>query len=367
MTSIKLRTLFALLTGATLLTGCPDDEPTPSDTEGTGTGDDDGGTMPPTTMPPTTMPPTTDPTPGTDDTGTPMTDDTGTPMTDDGMTTETGTPMTDDGSSSSEGGSESEDTGTTGGMPGGEYGPCQADEDCLTGEICLFGPGGVTVCAEDMCGDAGDCGTPATGDATVTCSDLTGGGTNICWLDCIGGADCPDGMVCEADVCAWAPPAPPAICGTGAELAGCDEPAGGKMTAEDTLACDPAGNNFVFDIYEIDVTAGDCIFLSADNIGAGGPTGVAAADLIAFVVDANGDFTILDDELDCSDPTFGGDFGCPEGGATAASTGTMMIGIAQYGGAGCPDPAPYTLTLGVNGAEVDPGAPATQDQDTNCG
>jgi hypothetical protein len=114
MKNIQLRTLFAVLTGAVLLTGCPDDETTPSDTEGTGTGDDDGDTMPPTTMPPTTMPPTTDPTPGTDDTGTPMTDDTGTPMTDDGSSSDDGTPMTDDGSSSgssSEGGSESSSSG----------------------------------------------------------------------------------------------------------------------------------------------------------------------------------------------------------------------------------------------------------------
>jgi hypothetical protein len=368
MNTISSRMPLAVLLGMVFLTGCPDDE-TPADTDGTsnGTADDGDGDGSPTTTPPsTTMPPAT--TMGADTTGTPMTDD-GTPMTDDGMDT-TGTPTTDDGATTDTGGDTGEtgtESGDTGGMNVSEYGECQDDPDCVTGEICIFGPGGVTVCAEDMCGDAADCATPATGDAVVTCSALLGPDTdNICWLDCAGGVDCPDGMTCGGGTCAWPPPPPPAECGTGDALAECAETADGDMTVEDTLACDPADATFFLDVYELDVTAGDCIFVSADNIGAGGPTGVAAADLVAFVVDANGDFVILDDELDCSDPTFGGDFGCPEGGATAATTGTMTISIGQYGGAGCLDPAPYTLTIGVNGEAVDPGAPATQDQDTAC-
>lgn len=130
------------------------------------------------------------------------------------------------------------------------------------------------------------------------------------------------------------------------------------MTYGATLAC---GSALYYDIFEIDVTEGDCIYLRADNIDpVAGATGMEAADLRMFVVDANGDISSFDDEFDCTDPTFGGDFGCPEASVTASSTGTMSVLIAQYGGEGCPDAAPYSFNAEINGAEVDlSGGPAT--------
>lgn len=342
----SLRTALVVL----FLAGCADDGPAPAGTDGPGSTNAVAESS--TTAPaPTTMPPMT--------TGATDTTD-GTPMTDDGVDT-TGMPSTDTGMTT---GSET-GTGTTGDTAGDAYGPCVTDDDCLRGEICLVHPNGPTVCAQTACTEADDCGMPGTGDAFVTCSELLfPDERTYCWLDCTAAAACPDGMVCVTNVCGW--PAP-AICGSLAgSLTECDETAGGIMPIEGALACDPADLVFFFDIYEIDVNAGDCVFVSADNVGAEGPTGEPAANLVAYVVDEGGDVAIFDDELDCSDPTFGGDFGCPQGGATAVSTGTMQIGIAQHGGEGCPDPAPYTLTVGANGADVDPGAPAVRDQDALC-
>lgn len=57
----------------------------------------------------------------------------------------------------------------------------------------------VVVCGLD-CATACDCPPPgATGDATVTCGDLTGEGDDECYLSCANGETCPDGMVCRTD------------------------------------------------------------------------------------------------------------------------------------------------------------------------
>jgi hypothetical protein len=408
MKTIQFRTLFAVL-GTVLLTGCPDDETTPSDTEGTGTGDDDGGTMPPTTMPPTTMPPTTDPTPGTDDTGTPMTDDTGTPMTDDGMTTDDG-PMTDDGSSSSGGGSESTSSGEaleSSSSDTGAMATCPQESLSNTLPVTIVG---TTVGGEDAfilgCTDGNsteytyDFTAPVAGSYTFDTEGSAIDTILAVYESCDG-----NNLACNDDI---AYPAnlnsevavelaenqtvivvvdgynesgaftlnvtetvpPPEICAFGGvEMAACADTATGDMTVEDTLSCDETGapGFFFFDLYQIPVMAGDCVFVSADNIGAAGPTGATAADLVAYVVDqTSGDFFVFDDELPCTDPAFG-DYACPEGGVTATSDGTMLIGIGQYGGKGCPEGSPYTLTVGINGVDFDPGTPVTQDEPSDCG
>jgi hypothetical protein len=63
-----------------------------------------------------------------------------------------------------------------------------------------------TVCTSP-CGDATDCATPATGDATVVCA---GQGGDQCLLDCGNGETCPDGMECQSimafDRCVWPNP-----------------------------------------------------------------------------------------------------------------------------------------------------------------
>ncbi|MCX4246030.1 hypothetical protein [Paraliomyxa miuraensis] len=45
---------------------------------------------------------------------------------------------------------------------------------------------------------------PGTGDAVVTCEDVTGDDVSDCWIDCGGGATCPDGMSCFGGfICIW--------------------------------------------------------------------------------------------------------------------------------------------------------------------
>jgi|GEM_PF-1340005 len=55
------------------------------------------------------------------------------------------------------------------------------------------------------CTEAADCNpAPETGDAAVTCDDLTGDDMGNCFLDCSTGDSCPDGMICAFDqFCAW--------------------------------------------------------------------------------------------------------------------------------------------------------------------
>ena len=66
--------------------------------------------------------------------------------------------------------------------------PVPADLSGFDGGACSAGP----------CDDAADCGVPATGTATVVCTDLVPAAGNECALDCTAGV-CPDGMTCHAD------------------------------------------------------------------------------------------------------------------------------------------------------------------------
>jgi hypothetical protein len=111
----------------------------------------------------------------------------------------------------------------------------------------------------------------------------------------------------------------------------------------------------VWDLFEIEVSAGDCVWISADN-------GSGAADLLAMASDANGDFygmqpdfSQLDDETSCSQPPWDGDYGCPEASVVVENSGTFGIGVSQWGGDGCSDPASYTLRVAVNGANLSMG------------
>ena len=117
-------------------------------------------------------------------------------------------------------------------------------------------------------------------------------------------------------------------------------------------------DSMLFDIYEIDAVAGDCIWVKGDN----GPEG---ADILAFVSDSAGnfyglaqDFSELDDEWNCTTPHAGG-FGCPEAGVIASADGTVQIGIAVWPDDGIN--SDYTLNIAVNGTDVDPGAPTQDD------
>lgn len=91
------------------------------------------------------------------------------------------------------------------------YGNCGlANVACAQVETCLddgMMPPAWAVCSQPDCAIVADCGStpPDTGDAVVACDDPTGmGGPNTCYLDCSGGATCPDGFTCINDSwCAW--------------------------------------------------------------------------------------------------------------------------------------------------------------------
>lgn len=80
---------------------------------------------------------------------------------------------------------------------------CTPEEECVTDGA--VPPNGV--CMEFDCANVGEC-PPAlpTGNAPVTCQDVTGDAIDDCWLDCQLGQTCPDGMFCFAGfICLWDP------------------------------------------------------------------------------------------------------------------------------------------------------------------
>lgn len=223
MSKLSISTIAASLCGSLLLTACPGDDTTGTGTETESASSSSTGPVI-TTMPPTTM--TTDQTTTTVDPDTTVgpsdTTTTGTPDT----TTTGETATTTSGDSTTEG-STGGSTGSTGGSTGGSttgeppamegYGDCANNDPmvaCLVDEECVGDGTGNAVCLEQGCVDAGDCALPATGDSVATCMDVTGDGTNDCYLDCSMGETCPDGMVCVLDfVCIWEPlPPPPGMC-----------------------------------------------------------------------------------------------------------------------------------------------------------
>ncbi len=89
------------------------------------------------------------------------------------------------------------------------YGDCVDNpvETCGAGTTCLVDDvvePSVGVCSHVGCVDVAQCpSAPPTGDAVVTCGNLTGE-AETCYLDCAGGETCPDGMECFADtLCMW--------------------------------------------------------------------------------------------------------------------------------------------------------------------
>ena len=228
-----------------LAAGCSDLDEAASGSTAGDSGSDTGAT---TASGPTTMPPAdttasmgdasatsgTDTTSGGDtsttsgvatDSGSSGGSDGGSTATSSGMTSDSGgTSSTSAGSSSSTGAPECMgdpdcganeicDMGTC--VPAcmawgaGNWGGCldtwggfDAAGQCgVAGAVCLYAglPIDATTCSPQDCNDTCDCpAPPATGDATVTCGDITGIGGNDCYLSCAGGETCPNGMSCVA-------------------------------------------------------------------------------------------------------------------------------------------------------------------------
>jgi hypothetical protein len=87
------------------------------------------------------------------------------------------------------------------------YGDCgNLEPDCAAPGFCVDVPGGESVCTVS-CDNVADCAEafPPGGTATPACSDIVPGTTGFeCYLDCVGGPACPDGMACiNGTLCMW--------------------------------------------------------------------------------------------------------------------------------------------------------------------
>lgn len=335
MSKLSISTIAASLCGSLLLTACPGD-----DTAGTGTeteSSSSSSTGPVVTTLPTTM--TTDQTTTTtvdpDTTVGMETSSSGTPPDD---TTTTDAPETTTSGDSTTGGSSSEGSSgsssggsTTGDPPAMEgYGDCANNDEavaCLADEICIGDGTGNAVCLEQDCADAGDCAVPATGDSIATCLDVTGDGTNDCYLDCSMGETCPDGMICVLDfVCIWeqAPP-PPGMCPDQDLGNTVPQSVMGDNTGlgdDHVSTCgDGGGEDSMYEFTAM--AAGTYVF---DTVGSPGDT-------ILSVIDGCGGM-----ELDCNDDTMGL---TSEVTLMMAAGQTVIIVVDGFGG----EVGPFTLNI----------------------
>ncbi|MCA9649791.1 MAG: hypothetical protein KC501_07780 [Myxococcales bacterium] len=82
-----------------------------------------------------------------------------------------------------------------------DYGAFTTMDSCGAGSACLFyAPPLVAAACTRPCTTRCECpGPPASGDATVTCGDVTNDGQSECYLSCTNEESCPAGMDCIAD------------------------------------------------------------------------------------------------------------------------------------------------------------------------
>ena len=102
-------------------------------------------------------------------------------------------------------------------------------------------------------------------------------------------------------------------------------------------------------IFEVPVSAGDCLAMRADNTGS--PLG---ADLFGAVVTPEGTSILFDEELPCSVPNPEG-YACPSGAVTATAAGKAYVMVGAWEGKGCAAgrTTPFTLSVSLNGVAVD--------------
>lgn len=173
---------------------------------------------------------------------------------------------------------------------------------CTDG-FCVTAPDG-GVCTAP-CADAGECvPAPATGDAVVTCSDVTGDMMDECWLSCEMDETCPDGMECFGGfVCIWPEvvPPPPPTDGFGPCIVPGTDCAAGEVCLDDAMGMmDPT---YEVCAQEGCVAAGDCTLTPPATgdapVACGDPTGSGAD---TCYLDCSGGQT-CPDGMACSDGT----------------------------------------------------------------
>lgn len=150
----------------------------------------------------------------------------------------------------------------------------------------------------------------------------------------------------------------PAIAITDGTPAECAEAGPLALAVSGEVACTP-GDVSVWpaQLFEVEVEAGDCLFMRADDVGA-----PAGSDLFGALIDPGGKSTLLDDETECS---VGGPEGpgCPAGGITIEESGVAIVVVGGFESEGCPldGSTPFTLAVSVSGADVEPAALCTGD------
>lgn len=122
------------------------------------------------------------------------------------------------------------------------------------------------------------------------------------------------------------------------------------MPHDNTTEC-PADSGVYWPakLYEVPVTAGDCLHMVADN--AGSPSG---ADLFGALIDPGGKSLLFDEESPCTVANPDG-YACPAGGVTIETTGMAYVVVGSWEGAGCPaaTTTPFQLSVSIDGVDVD--------------
>ncbi len=130
----------------------------------------------------------------------------------------------------------------------------------------------------------------------------------------------------------------------------CEAAPAGASPLGDTTACTAdTSRAWPAKIWGVDVTAGDCLHMRADNAGS-----AAGADLFGAIVDPGGKSLLFDEEADCTVANPEG-YACPEGAVTIETTGRAYVVVGAWEGEGCPPETttPLQLVVGRNGDDVD--------------